>query len=183
MSWSHLRTSTAFFEALPEQADFAPEEKPRELIARGVAEEDVAVKEQEEPRRAELPLSLSRLDDASPQIKRRRLLAKTTVAGDSPVRESPLPAAAPKATDPNMDPVPCPAWWIHLKHEEKAKHVEELVKKRGGWKAYQAHVLARDGRLSMPTYFSKLNHADKRLVVGFWLSGAGADGAPAYLKT
>ena len=74
-----------------------------------------------------------------------------------------------------------PNWWSILTEVEKAKHVEALVRNEG-WKAYHAEVLARDGRLNMPMYFSKLNAADKSEVATFWLSGAGANGTPGYVK-
>ena len=47
---------------------------------------------------------------------------------------------------------------------------------------YQAHLLERDGRLSLPMYFSKLNSIDRQACVGWWLETEGQNETPSFVK-
>ena len=47
---------------------------------------------------------------------------------------------------------------------------------------YQDHVLKRDGRISLPSYFSKLNSMDKQACVGWWYENEGHKETPSFVK-
>ena len=158
----------------------APEEEPREPIARLDFEEPrEPIAQQEEPTHVELPVLPN---DAGPEAdkKRRRLLTKTTVEGVWPVRVSPSPAAPPKPSPAAPPSAAGPRWWTDLSFEKKAGQIEAMVREQG-WKRYQA-TLSREERLKLPMYWSKLNLADKRVVVNWWYSGEGANETPSYMR-
>ena len=104
-------------------------EDPREPIACSDAEEEEPIEVQMEPQ----PMLLPIVESSPPENgKRRRLNTKTTDATDWPVRESPSPAAPPKAAVPEASATD-PRWWTDLNFDQKAKHVEAKAR-NDGWK-------------------------------------------------
>ena len=134
-----------------DQPEPAPEEEPREPIARLDFEEPREPIAQEEPTHVELPVLPN---DAGPEAdkKRRRLLTKTTVEGVWPVRVSPSPAAPPKPLPAAPPSAAGPRWWRDQSFEKKAGHIEAMVREQG-WKRYQA-TLSRKCRHQFMSPFS-----------------------------
>ena len=65
--------------------------------------------------------------------------------------------------------------------DEKAKHAEAMTR-NDAWQKYQDYVIQRDGHVSLPAYFSKLNCMDKRACVGWWMEYGGQNETPYFVK-
>ena len=65
--------------------------------------------------------------------------------------------------------------------DEKAKHAEAMTR-NDAWQKYQDYVIQRDGHVSLPAYFSKLNWMDRLACVGWWMESGGNNETPYFVK-